>query len=188
MSATKKPRRRYKPRTPVADTLTMALCGAAKVRSTTIKSYMTPLRRLVDTIKLGHEQLTEWSRIRDTAMISEALMQTGAARIPEHERTAIAEGWFEAIESAVARRRRGPRDRLKAQERTQLDSLVMWYEALLSEATQSQLLKAQRTALLRVKQHLAHINREVAAAGLPECRVSPVPADIEELEAMGSGR
>ena len=173
MGATKKPRKAYRPRPALANSIEFALNGSALLPAQVQNSYLGPLCSLIGRIKQGAEDHREWSRVRDAVMICEALMETGAAEMPKHERNRLVGPWLDAIESAVARRRRGPRDGLTAAERDQLDSMLTWYAALLSEATQAQLLTAQRHALRRVAQALTVINREVRAAGLPECGLSP---------------
>lgn len=172
MGATKKPRKPYRQKPALANSIEFALNGSSLLPARVQNSYLGPLCDLIGRIKQGAEALHEWTRIRDAVMICEALMETGAAKLPKHERDRLVGPWLEAIESAVARRRRGPRDGLTAAERNQLDSLLTWYAALLSEATQAQLLTAQRHALRRVTQALAVINRDVRAAGLPECGLS----------------
>lgn len=184
MSRSKPPRRKYKPRPVYANAVETAMAGAARVPAQVADSYTGPLGELIARIKTGDEDLGEWTRIRDASLICEALMETGAAKMPAHERERIVLPWLDAIESAVARRRAGPRDGLTGPERTALDSLLTWYSALLAEATQEQLLTAQRHALRRVRSALGEINKAVRAAGLPECGLSRELANVAELEAI----
>jgi hypothetical protein len=182
MAANKKPRKAYRPRTVIANTLEMATLGSACVPQAVADSYLGPLRELVGQIKAGTEPFGEWTRLRDAALICEALMETGAADVPAHDRQAIVSDWLEAIESATLRRRKGPRDGLTAAERGQLDGMLMWYGALLAEATQQQLLSAQRHALRRVRAALGEINKQIAGR-LPPCRFGRELSQIAQMEA-----
>ncbi len=185
MAANKKPRKAYRPGkvTVIANTLEMATRGSARVPPGVAASYLEPLRELLGQIKAGTEPFGEWTRMRDAALVCEALMETGAADVPAHDRQAIVSGWLEAIESATLRRRKGPRDGLTAAERGQLDGMLTWYGALLAEATQQQLLTAQRHALRRVNAALAEINREIAGR-LPPCGFGRELAAVAAMEAQ----
>lgn len=184
MAANKKPRKAYRPGkvTVIANTLQMAARGSALVPIAVARGYIEPLRVLLGQIKAGAEEFGEWTRVRDAAMVCEALLETGAADVPAHEREALVSGWLLAIESAVSRRRTGPRDGLTADERGQFDLMLTWYEALLQSATQQQLLTAQRHAVRRVSAALADINRQIAGR-LPPCGLGRELAQIAEMEA-----
>lgn len=184
MASNKKPRKAYRPGkvTVIANTLQMAACGSSLVPAAVARSYIEPMRALLGQIKAGTEPFGEWTRLRDAALICEALMETGAADVPAHDRQAIVSGWLEAIESATLRRRKGPRDGLTAAERGQLDGMLTWYGALLAEATQQQLLTAQRHALRRVNAALAEINRAIDGR-LPPCGFGRELAQIAQMEA-----
>ena len=177
------PRKAYKPRAVIANTLQMAACGSSLVPAEAARSYIDPLRALLGQIKAGAEEFGAWTRVRDAAMVCEALLETGAADVPAHEREAIVSGWLEAIESATLRRRKGPRDGLTAAERGQLDGMLTWYGALLAEATQQQLLTAQRHALRRVNAALAEINRAIDGR-LPPCGFGRELAAVAAQEAQ----
>ena len=183
MGKSAKPRKAYKPRAVIANTVQMATLGALLVPAEVVRSYIDPLRALLGQIKAGAEEFGEWTRVRDATLICEALMETGAADVPAHEREALVSGWLLAIESAVARRRSGPRDGLTADERGQLDGMLAWYGALLAEATQQQLLTAQRHALRRVNAALAEINRAIHGR-LPPCGFGRELAAVAALEAQ----
>lgn len=184
MAANKKPRKAYRPGkvTVIANTLQMAARGSALVPIAVARSYIEPMRALLGRIKAGAEEFGEWTRVRDAAMVCEALLETGAADVPAHEREALVSGWLLAIESAVARRRSGPRDGLTADERGQFDLMLTWYEALLGSATQAQLLSAQRHALRRVRAALGEINKQIAGR-LPPCGFGRELAQVAEMEA-----
>lgn len=183
MGKSAKPRKAYKPRAVIANTVQMATLGALLVPAEVVRSYIDPLRALLGQIKAGAEEFGGWTRIRDAAMVCEALMETGAADVPAHDRHGLVSGWMEAIESAVSRRRAGPRDGLTADERGQFDLMLTWYEALLQSATQQQLLTAQRHAVRRVSAALADINRQIAGR-LPPCGFGRELAAVAALEAQ----
>lgn len=166
MGKTAKPRKAHRPRPVSAMPLLLAKAGAERMTRPEIDSYVVPVRELIGRIKRGADELHEWSRLRDAAMLSECLLMTGAARVAAHDVEAISTPWFEAIETAVARRRAGPRDGLMASERERLDALLAWYEALLGEATRRQLDQAQQRALNRLRYALAVIDKEERRLGL----------------------
>ena len=182
MGKSAKPRKAYRPRQIIANTVQMAACGSVLVPPEVVRSYIDPLRVLLGQIKAWTEAFGEWTRIRDAAMVCEALMETGAADVAAHERNGLVSGWMEAIESAVSRRRAGPRDGLTAGERGQFGLMLTWYEALLQSATQNQLLSAQRQAVRRVSAALADINRQIAGR-LPPCGFGRELAQIAQMEA-----
>lgn len=182
MGKSARPRKAYKPKPVISNTWQMAALGAVLVPAEVVQSYIKPLRVLLGQIKSGAEEFGEWTRIRDAAMVCEALMETGAADVPAHDRHGLVSGWMEAIESAVSRRRAGPRDGLTADERAQFDLMLTWYEALLQSATQQQLLTAQRHAVRRVSAALADINRQIAGR-LPPCGFGRDLAQIAQMEA-----
>lgn len=182
MAGNKRPRKAYRPRQVITNTLQMAACGSAAVPADVVRSYVGPMRVLLGQIKAGAEEFSEWTRVRDAVMVCEALLETGAADVPAHERESLVSGWLRAIESAVSRRRYGPRDGLTADERSQLDLMLTWYEALLGSATQAQLLSAQRHALRRVRDALGKINKQIAGR-LPPCGFGRELAAIAEMEA-----
>ena len=183
MGKSAKPRKAYKPRAVIANTVQMATLGALLVPAEVVRSYIAPLRALLGQIKAGTEPFGEWTRLRDAAMVCEDLLETGAADVPAHDRHGLVSGWMEAIESAVSRRRAGPRDGLTADERGQFDLMLTWYEALLQSATQQQLLAAQRHAVRRVSAALADINRQIAGR-LPPCGFGRELAAVAALEAQ----
>ena len=183
MGKSTKPRKAYRPRQVIANTVQMATLGAVLVPAEVARSYIEPLRVLLGQIKAGAEEFGEWTRVRDAAMVCEALMETGAADVPPHDRHGLVSGWMEAIESAVSRRRAGPRDGLTADERAQFDLMLTWYGALLAEATQQQLLSAQRHALRRVRAALGEINKQIASR-LPPCGFGRELAAVAALEAQ----
>ena len=182
MAGNKKPRKAYKPKTVITNTMQMAACGSALVPAAVVRSYVDPMRELLGQIKVGAEAFGEWTRVRDATLVTEALLETGASDVPAHEREALVSGWLLAIESAVARRRAGPRDGLTADERAQLDLMLTWHEALLGSATQAQLLSAQRHALRRARAALGEINKQIAGR-LPPCGFGRELAAIAEMEA-----